>query len=639
MKFRLNPLILATAAVAAASSAHAVDGIWINNTAPIGDNSGLWATGANWSSNPDELSAGPGTPAGGAGGFADFSQVELTADNVVGIGAATTIGRLKFGDITPSHNWIIALGVGAGTSRALTLDNDGSAAVIEVLSGTTVTVNGAAQTGAATGLTLNVGANGFNKTGAGTLQIAAAKSIFAGSGLVTVAGGTLSLNQSAANTVFTGTYQVNEGGTLAFSNGSLGANSGTITMNGGTLKWNEGNTENIVSRLVMQADKTSTLDTGGNHVIFNTLFNSSAGNVVKAGSGSLSITGNHQGSGLLRVAEGTLILGNTNGNANFQGTYQVDTGAILSVGSGGGAGNLYNGTIDAPRSVVLNGGTLLYNRPTSGGLTVLNAAVTGNGTVSVIGGTNGFGQVTGGTIGGSADFILQSDTATFSLDNTYTGTTTITAGTLRVGAGGTSGSLGSGDVINNASLIFDRSNDFSVANDISGTGGLTKLGAGTQTLSGTSTYTGATTVSAGTLLVTGALGDTAVSVGADGTIGGTGTLGGSLHFTSGATLHIADIDDALSITGNVTFAGFGFGNITGWDYMNADEGTYTLLAGSNFNLTNVSNVDAEDPFNFGNGKQGYFKNGSLQVVIIPEPSTAALLGGMGLFVLLRRRRA
>ena len=42
-------------------------------------------------------------------------------------------------------------------------------------------------------------------------------------------------------------------------------------------------------------------------------------------------------------------------------------------------------------------------------------------------------------------------------NNTYSGTTTINAGVLQVGNGGTTGTLGLGAVIDNASLIFFRS--------------------------------------------------------------------------------------------------------------------------------------------------------------------------------------
>ena len=56
--------------------------------------------------------------------------------------------------------------------------------------------------------------------------------------------------------------------------------------------------------------------------------------------------------------------------------------------------------------------------------------------------------------------------------------TTISAGTLQIGNGGTTGSI-AGNVINNAVLAFNRSDSLSYAGIISGSGSLTKLGTGT----------------------------------------------------------------------------------------------------------------------------------------------------------------
>ena len=56
--------------------------------------------------------------------------------------------------------------------------------------------------------------------------------------------------------------------------------------------------------------------------------------------------------------------------------------------------------------------------------------------------------------------------------NTYGGATTINAGTLQLGAGGTTGSL-SGAITDNATLAFNYSNSTTVSNAISGTGGVT----------------------------------------------------------------------------------------------------------------------------------------------------------------------
>ena len=82
--------------------------------------------------------------------------------------------------------------------------------------------------------------------------------------------------------------------------------------------------------------------------------------------------------------------------------------------------------------------------------------------------------------------------------NTYTGATTISAGTLPLGNGGTTGSV-AGNIVDNSALVFNRSDALTYAGLISGAGAVTKIGAGTLSLTGDNTYTGATTISAGTL--------------------------------------------------------------------------------------------------------------------------------------------
>ncbi|MDY0170996.1 MAG: autotransporter-associated beta strand repeat-containing protein [Thermoguttaceae bacterium] len=76
---------------------------------------------------------------------------------------------------------------------------------------------------------------------------------------------------------------------------------------------------------------------------------------------------------------------------------------------------------------------------------------------------------------------------------------TISQGTLQIGDGGDTGTLGSVDVINDAELVINRSGELTVGQAISGTGNLTKTGDGTLVLGGANTYSGTTTVSDGTL--------------------------------------------------------------------------------------------------------------------------------------------
>jgi autotransporter-associated beta strand protein len=107
--------------------------------------------------------------------------------------------------------------------------------------------------------------------------------------------------------------------------------------------------------------------------------------------------------------------------------------------------------------------------------------------------------------------------------------------------GGTTGTLGSGAIVDDGSLVFDRSNTISVASAISGTGGLTQAGTGMLDLTnGGSTYSGGTTIQAGTLsFANGALGST-----------------GSVVFAANATLqwsadNTQDISSRLTIGSGV----------------------------------------------------------------------------------------
>lgn len=167
---------------------------------------------------------------------------------------------------------------------------------------------------------------------------------------------------------------------------------------------------------------------------------------------------------------------------------------------------------------------------------------------------------------------------------------------------------------------------------------LIKEGNSSLTLSGTNTYTGDTTVSAGTLLVSGSLGNSAVTVGSSGALGGDGTIGGTLYFEPGADF-VFDPLTTLTVNGaSVSFGGFSIANLVGFSAAVLD-GTYTLINGSaTFDFTNVANFGEANAYDLGGGRKAYFTSGSLNLVVVPEPA-AALIGGMGMLLLLRRRRA
>ncbi|HFD9421916.1 TPA: autotransporter-associated beta strand repeat-containing protein, partial [Salmonella enterica] len=101
-------------------------------------------------------------------------------------------------------------------------------------------------------------------------------------------------------------------------------------------------------------------------------------------------------------------------------------------------------------------------------------------------------------ISGSGQVVKSGDGAlTLSGANSYTGGTTISGGTL---VASNVEALGTGDITDNATLELNAGGDF--ANNIGGTGSVVKSGDKTLTLSGSNTYTGGTTISGGTLVAT-----------------------------------------------------------------------------------------------------------------------------------------
>lgn len=112
---------------------------------------------------------------------------------------------------------------------------------------------------------------------------------------------------------------------------------------------------------------------------------------------------------------------------------------------------------------------------------------------------------------------------------------------LQVGNGGTTGSLGVGNVTNNNSLRFNRSDSFTVANVISGAGSVVMSGTGRLTLSGANTYAGGTSFNAGVVNFA-----SLANLG----IGDLNFAGGTLQFAAGNTADISTRN--VNLTGACT---------------------------------------------------------------------------------------
>jgi outer membrane autotransporter protein len=281
--------------------------------------------------------------------------------------------------------------------------------------------------------------------------------------------------------------------------------------------------------------------------------------LIKQDSGTWTLSGsigNNGGSRPLavEVQNGTLVLSGS--NTNFNGTMLVDPQGVLQAPSQSlplaitdngqvqftqTTAGTYTGLITGTGSVVkLDSGTLTLVPSAPGGNTYsggtfLNAGVVAVGIDNALGAPTGGLTFNGGTLqftnpfnlaatrpirlnapGGTIDTngnntaISQGITGagqltkigagilTLTGTSSYSGGTTIAAGTLQLGNGGTSGSI-VGNVADNGTLAFNRSDTLTLDGVISGTGTVNQVGSGTTILTGNNSYTGGTTVTNGTL--------------------------------------------------------------------------------------------------------------------------------------------
>ena len=560
---------------------------------------GSWNTASNWQGNT--------VPTWGADLTVDFSTLNITANRDLSLTTTgKVVGKIIFGDnTTPLYQWDILSGNGP-----LTLSTTSGQPVIEVVNATSVITVGLG------------GTQGFEKTGTGTLRLnnqsnAITGEILVSQGVLQIRDGGVTTNPGVtfqASTMADRSIRVTGYGVL-----DLWRNAGSTTdwalpvmtlENGGTLRFRAAT--GVTGTLNHNVAAALTADTSGGTILNNG--GDGAQNVTLSGalsgSGPLAFTARDGGTN-------TRSLSISSADNLYSGDWTVSHGGTGTALLRAGAANaLGTGT------VTLNARATLENNSPNGLDSLAGIKLTDTTSTLTLGAnpwTNAAAVLTAenGTIQSGSG---ASSVGTFVLDS---------AGTVTLD-GDPGGSL--------AATSFDiRRGTLAGTGPLTGTGTLNKSTGGTATLAGTHSYTGATTVAAGALVVSGTLGATDVTVYAGAAIGGSGSIGGSLHFNAGSNL-LFSLTDTLTVNGaSVDFDAFSIANLTGFDNT-VPNGTYTLIDGdATIVLTNVVNFGLANAQPLDGGRSAYFDSGSLQLVVIPEPSVA-LLGGLGLFFLLRRRR-
>ncbi|MBY4830889.1 autotransporter outer membrane beta-barrel domain-containing protein [Burkholderia dolosa] len=561
--------------------------------------------------------------------------VGLGRGNAAGVGTlniangavVTATGNITIGGLTLSTSGAGAITVdGAGsrlsTGGALNIGLYSTGSTLTVSDGAVVTANTVTVTAlpAAKG-TLNLSSSGTLATqaltgGPGTAQVnfdgatlratasnTAFISGFTATGLNIAAGG-LTLDTGAFNVTaaspFSGTGALTKVGTGTATFTGDNTYTGGTTISAGTLQLGNGGTSgsivgDVTNNGTLAFNRSDTVTFGGAV--------SGSGALAQIGTGTTVLTGNNSYTGGTTISAGTLQLGNggasgsITGNVTNNGTLafnRADTvtfggtisgsGAVSQIGTGT---TILTGNNTYLGGTTVNGGTLQVAGDANlgdasgslsfGGGTLRNTADFTSARAITLNAGGGTFQTTGnltltGTIGGSGA-LTKTDGGTLLLtaNDTYTGGTTISAGTLQLGNGGTSGSI-VGDVTNNGTLAFDRSDTATFGGAVSGSGALTQIGTGTTVLTGNNTYAGGTTISAGTLQLG--------NGGTSGSITGDVTNNGTLAFNR---------SDTVSFGGTVSGSG-----------ALAQLGTGTTVLGGNNTYTGGTTISA-GTLQLGNG--------------------------------------
>lgn len=384
------------------------------------------------------------------------------------------------------------------------------------------------------------------------------------------------------------------------------ANAFTFTINcdlkvGSAQTWTN-NSSNLftVGGAVNANNKALTINGSGNTTISGVV--SGGGAITKAGSGMLTLSNTGDSyTGQLTVQAGTLQIDTIN-NASANGELGNNTLSVILGNAGGVTGTLeYTGSTASTtkKFTMATGGTGAFQVDTAGTTLTFSGVIDGSGALSKTGaGTmvlsasntyTGGTTVSAGTLQDSAsERLADSGALTVSGGTFDVQTFTETVGTVTLSSGSITGT-GAGTVIGSSYAVQSGT----VSAILGGTAALTKTTSGTVTLSGANTFTGTTTVSAGTLILAASSGSaldstSAITVNSGGTLllGANDQINNSASMTlAGGTFAKGSFSEgtassvgigALTLTASGSHIDFGTGAVGVLSFASFNPGSYTL---------------------------------------------------------------
>lgn len=481
--------------------------------------------------------------------------------------SSATIGTLSFNGTTVNGVSDVILRNASGSNLILQNNETGSGKTMNVALG-------------------NVTNNVISLDGAGNITIS---SVISGSGKkLTLSGtGTGALTLSGANT-FSGGLTINAGTKLNINNAAA-LGTGAFTISGGTIDNSSAaaitnsnnNVQNWNGDFTFTGTKDLNLGTGAVTLGASRTITTTAGNFTVGG----IIGDSGTGFGLTKTGAGTLVLSGAN---TYTGTTSISNGA-LKLGASNVIADVVNVAINA-----IAGATATFdlndNNEALGFITFGGAAATSTSNLSTGAGTLTLGgdltydatnNPLGSTLSGTA--LALGASRTFNIGDSSTATSDLSVSASITGSGFSLTKSGAG------TLALSGNNTYS---------GGTTVNAGTIAAnSATALGTGITTINSGATVAVGAFtigsnftinfGGTLTGTGASSALGGIingpgGTLAGTLAIASGGSVAPGSSPGLLNIAGAVTFNS---GSRYTWEL-----GAFsTTTAGTNFDQIVVAN--------------------------------------------------